>query len=342
MTQAVNRQWCLAARPTGAVREDHFRMRTVPVPVPGEGQFLVRTHYLSVAPVMRRYMIDGAGIEKAVEIGEVMLGRGAGVIVASNNPDWPVGTRVQGKLGWQDYAVADGAPGSLMFRVEQTAAPLSTALGVLGITGFTAYCALKDIGRPQTGETCVVSGAAGGVGSIAVQVARLMGCRVIGIAGSPEKCRMLTDDLGCDAAIDYRTEDVTARLRDLAPDGVDIFFDNVGGAVLDAVLPRLARYARVISCGRISQYLRDGPYALKNWEELGAKRALFQGFFVYDYEPLFAEAERVMAGWIADGRLTYREDVLTGLESMPKALIRLYEGRNMGKQIVKVVRDCDG
>lgn len=341
MTQEVNRQWCLAARPIGRpVKESDFDLTEGAIPRITDGEFLVRTRYLSVAPVMRNYMIDGAGIEKPLAIGDVMRGRGVGEIVESNNPSWPVGTVVQGKLGWQDYAVADGAPGSLMFPIRQKVAPIATGLGVLGMTGFTAYCALKDIGAPNAGETVVVSGALGGVGNIAVQLARLMGCRVVGIAGSDEKCHLLKDKLGCHATINYKRGQVEQDLQSAAPDGVDIFFDNVGGSILDAVLMHLNRYARIICCGRISEYLNDEPFRLRNWGQVGHMRARMQGFFVYDYEPMFEEAERVMADWIAAGELTYQEDRLEGLEMMPTALIRLYEGKNVGKQIVHVSGDA--
>jgi len=336
MLDKINRQWCVAAKPIGAVQESDFCLKESTAPEIGDGEFLVRAQYLSVAPVMRRYMIDGAGIEKPLDIGDVMIGRGVGVITESNNPDWPVGITVQGKLGWQDFSVHNGAADSLMFKVSQRAVPISTALGVLGMTGFTAYCALKDIGKPQKGDVAVVSGAMGGVGTIAVQVARLMGCRVIGIAGGSEKCAILKDKLGVDETIDYKSEDVSKALNSVAGEGVDIFFDNVGGPILDAVLEHINRGARVISCGRISQYLTEDSYALKNWHAIGAKRAIMQGFFVYDYHPMFAEAEQVMAAWIENGDLTYQEDALEGFDQMPKALIRLYEGKNMGKQIVKI------
>ncbi len=337
MSATTNRQWCLAERPIGRpVKESDFALKDGEVPAISGGEFLIRTRYLSVAPVMRNYMIDGAGIEAPLAIGDVMRGRGVGEIVESNNPAWPVGTVVQGKLGWQDYAVGTGAPGTLMFPIRQKVAPIATGLGVLGMTGFTAYCSLKDIGKPKQGETVVVSGALGGVGNIAVQLARLMGCRVIGIAGSDEKCRLLEDKLGCHATINYRNGRVDDDLKSVAPDGVDIFFDNVGGSILDAVLLHLNRYARIICCGRISEYLNDEPYRLRNWGEVGHMRAMMQGFFVYDYEPMFEEAERVMADWIAAGDLTYQEDRLEGLEMMPTALMRLYEGKNVGKQIVHI------
>ncbi|WND03492.1 NADP-dependent oxidoreductase [Temperatibacter marinus] len=336
MTSLMNKQWIKAATPKGAIQASDFALRSSPIPQVDAGQFLVQTHYLSVAPVMRRYLIDGAGIEAPLKIGDVMLGRGVGRIVESKSKAWPVGTFVQGKLGWQEYSLQSEGQTPLMYPVRQTTAPLSTALGVLGMTGYTAYCALKDIANPKEGEIALVSGAMGGVGSIAVQVARLMGCTVIGVAGTDEKCNTLTNELGCAAAINYKTDNLTEVLVRHAPKGIDVFFDNVGGEILDHALGNLAQYARIVSCGRISQYLNESPYSLENWGQIGAKRAKMQGFFVYDYEPLFAEAETVMAQWIAEGALHYREDILEGIEQMPHALMRLYEGKNIGKQIVKV------
>lgn len=341
MTGMTNRQWCVAKRPIGRpVELSDFSFEEASVPALSDGQFLIRTRYLSVAPVMRNYMVDGGGgLTKPLDIGAVMRGRGVGEIIDSKNDEWPVGTVVQGSLGWQDYCIADGRAGSLMFPIRQKVAPIATGLGVLGMTGFTSYCALKDIGMPKGGETIVVSGAMGGVGNIAVQVARLMGGRVVGIAGSDAKCDILTSKLGCAAAINYRDGNFQAQIEKAAPDGVDIFFDNVGGEILDHVLLNINRYARIISCGRISEYLKDEPYRLRNWEQIGKQLAKLQGFFVYDYEPMFAEAEDVMAGWIAEGKLTYQEDRLEGLEMMPTALMRLYEGKNVGKQIVHVSGD---
>jgi NADPH-dependent curcumin reductase CurA len=336
---AVNRQWVLAERPVGrAVRESDFRLVESPLPVPGPGEFLIRTMYLSVAPVMRMYMLDGAGIEKPLAIGEVMRGRGVGEVVASNHPDYDVGDHVQGKLGWQEYSVSDGSPYFMMYKVRQRLVPLSTAAGVLGMTGFTSYLGLVDIGQPKRGETVLVSGAAGGVGSNVGWIARNLGCRVVGIAGSAPKCRALTEHLGYDAAIDYRTEDVPSRIRELCPDGVDVFFDNVGGEILDHALGALNRYGRVVSCGRIAEYLKPAAegYRLRNWHRIGRQRATMRGFFIYDLAEHFPRAERQMAQWIAEGRMRPMEDVLEGLEQMPRALMRLYEGQNLGKQIVRL------
>jgi len=328
----------LASRPDPDVREENFRLESVPVPQPGAGEFLVRTLYLSLAPVMRMYMIDGAGIEKPLAIGETMRGRGVGEVVASRHPGYAVGDIVQGKLGWQEYSVSDGSPYYMMYKVHQRQVPFSTALGVLGITGFTAYLGLTRVGALKAGDTVVVSGAAGGVGSNCGFISRNLGARAIGIAGTDQKCRLLVDKLGYEAAINYRTEDVERRIGELCPGGVDLFFDNVGGAILDAGLAHIARYARVVLCGRISEYLKSGEehYCLRNWLRVGQQRARMEAFFIYDLEQHFAEAERVMAAWLAEGRMSWQEDVLEGIEQMPRALIRLYEGRNVGKQLVRV------
>jgi NADPH-dependent curcumin reductase CurA len=336
---AVNRRWVLAARPVDrAPRESDFRLEEAAVPVPGPGQLLVRTRYLSVAPVMRQYMIDGAGIEEPLAIGEVMRGRGAGEVVASNHPDWSPGDFVQAKLGWQEWSVIDDSPRFMAYRIRQRGLPLSTALGVLGLTGFTAYLGLVDLGTPRPGETVLVSGAAGGVGSNVGWIARNLGCRAVGIAGTADKCRVLTERLGYHAAIDYRRDDVPARLRELCPDGVDVFFDNVGGELLDHALEALNPYGRVVCCGRIAEYLKPAgeTYRLRNWHVIGRRNATMRGFFIYDLAEHFPRAERQLAQWIADGRLQWAEDVLEGIEQMPRALRRLYEGGNTGKQVVRV------
>ncbi|MDX2225000.1 MAG: NADP-dependent oxidoreductase [Rhodospirillaceae bacterium] len=338
----VNRQWTMAERPVDrTVRRSDFRMIERPIPDPQDGEFVIRVIYSSLAPVMRFYMLDGAGIEKPLEIGDVMRGRGVGQIVASRHPSFREGEIVQGKMGWQEYAVSDGSPYWMMYKVHQRIVPVSTALGVLGMTGFTAYFGLLDIGKPKPGETVLVSGAAGGVGSSVGQLAKIAGCRAVGIAGGAEKCRLLVDRLGYDAAIDYKNEDVAARIAAACPGGVDVYFDNVGGPILDAALARINKYARVVACGGISQYIAGSkePYPLRNAYLIGRMNALMQGFLIYDYEPRFPEAERDMAQWIKDGRLTYQEDVLDGFERLPEALIRLYDGNNRGKQLVRVSKD---
>jgi len=334
----VNRQWVIADRPIErAVRASDFRLVESPMPAPGPGEFLVRTLYLSVAPVMRQYMIDGAGIEKPLNIGQVMRGRGVGQVVASNHPGYHVGDCVQGKLGWQEYSVSDGSPYFMMYKIRQRLVPLSTAIGVLGVTGFTSYLGLVDIGQVKKGETVLVSGAAGGVGSNVGWIARNLGCRAIGIAGTSSKCWQLTATLGYDAAINYRVDDLPDKLRRLCPDGVDVFFDNVGGEILDHALGVLNRYGRVVCCGRIAEYLKSpgGTYRLRNWDAVGRQSATMRGFFIYDLADQFPRAERQMAQWIVEGRLHYLEDVLEGIEQMPRALIRLFEGYNTGKLMVR-------
>ncbi len=341
----INRQWLLADRPVGrGVLESDFRLVEAPVPVLAEGQLLVRTLYLSVAPVMRRYMLDGAAGEKPLALGEVMRGRGVGVVVESRNPRFAAGDFVQGKLGWQEFSISDGSPYYMMYRIQQRIAPLSTGIGVLGVTGFTSYLGLIDVGQLREGDRVLVSGAAGGVGSSLGQIARLCGAsRVVGIAGTAEKCRMLTETLGYDAAIDYRAEDLDARIGELFPEGVDLFFDNVGGTTLDTVLKHLAQDARIVLCGRISEYLGDEeqPYVLKNYQRLHKACATMRAFFIYRHEDDFPRAEAAMAKWIAEGKLIAAEDILEGLEQMPRALIRLYTGENHGKQLVRVDPDAE-
>jgi NADPH-dependent curcumin reductase CurA len=335
-----NRRWVLADRPVGReVRESDFALETQPVPDLRDGEFLVRTLYLSVAPVMRHYMLQGGAGERPLQFGEVMRGRGVGVVVASRNPRFAPGEFVQGKLGWQEYSVSDGSPYFMMYKIEQRIAPLSTGIGVLGVTGFTSYLGLMHIGQLQRGDRVLVSGAAGGVGSSVAQIAKHHGAsRVVGIAGSAEKCRMLVERLGYDAAIDYRREDLQTRLGELLPEGFDVMFDNVGGETLDTALLHLRMDARVVLCGRISEYLGDEeqPYALRNYQRLHKRYGSLRGFFIYRLESMFPAAERAMAEMIHAGALTHAEDVLEGLERMPEALIRLYSGANRGKQLVRV------
>jgi NADPH-dependent curcumin reductase len=338
----INLQWRLRARPQGAVQAQDFELIEGALPQIGPGEILCETAYLSVAPVMRLYMLNATAIEPPLAIGDVMHGRGVGTVIASRHPDFAIGDSVQGRFGWQQYARLSGDAAALTFKVTQRAAPISTALGPLGMTGWTAWVGLKEIGRLQAGQTLVVSGAAGGVGSIVGPVAANLGAPAIGIAGSDEKCAMLVERLGYRAAINYRTENVEARLRELCPDGINVFFDNVGGPILDAALANLAQYGRVVLCGRISQYLlgAEETYRLANWGAVGAKRGAMEAFFIYDYASHFAEAEQTMAGWIAHGTLPFAEHISDGIETMPKALISLFEGTNRGKRLVRVKADA--
>ncbi len=334
----MNAQWVLAARPVGAVKESDFRLIESPLRALVEGEFRIEVLYLGVAAVMRGYMLNSEKFERPLEIGDVMHGRGVGRIVESRHPDWRVGEIVHGKMGWQRYAIADGSPYYLMFKVRQRVVPVSTALGVLGLTGFTSYLGLVDVGAVKAGDKVLVSGAAGGVGSNVGQIARNLGAEAVGIAGSPEKCALLTKSLGYRAAIDYKAENVEQRIGELFPNGLDVFFDNVGGMILDVGLAHLSRHARVILCGAISQYINgvEQPYALKNAFAIFKKMARMEAFFIYEMGERFEHAEAQLADWIASGKLNYQEDILEGLEQMPTALIRLFEGRNVGKQLVRV------
>jgi len=334
-----NRQWVLAARPVAAVRASDFRLVETPLRALEEGEFRIEVLYLGVAAVMRGYMLNSEKFERPLEIGDVMHGRGVGRIVESRNSAWRVGEIVHGKMGWQQYAIADGSPYYLMYKVHQRVAPISTALGVLGLTGFTAYLGLVDVGAVKAGDRVLVSGAAGGVGSNVGQIARNLGAEAVGIAGSTKKCTLLTQQLGYRAAINYREESTERRIEELLPEGLDVFFDNVGGEILDAGLAHLRRHARVVLCGAISQYI-DGverPYALRNAFSIFKKMARMEAFFIYEMAEHFARAEAQLADWIAADKLQYQEDILEGIENMPSALIRLFEGRNVGKQLVRLV-----
>jgi NADPH-dependent curcumin reductase CurA len=322
-----------------AVRASDFRLVETPLRALEEGEFRIEVLYLGVAAVMRGYMLNSEKFERPLEIGDVMHGRGVGRIVESRNSAWRVGEIVHGKMGWQQYAIADGSPYYLMYKVHQRVAPISTALGALGLTGFTAYLGLVDIGAVKAGDRVLVSGAAGGVGSNVGQIARNLGAEAVGIAGSAEKCMLLTQQLGYRAAINYREESTERRIGELLPEGLDVFFDNVGGEILDAGLAHLRRHARVVLCGAISQYI-DGverPYALRNTFSIFKKMARMEAFFIYEMAEHFARAEAQLADWIAADKLHYQEDILEGIENMPSALIRLFAGRNVGKQLVRLV-----
>jgi NADPH-dependent curcumin reductase CurA len=342
MKNDVNRQWLLAGRPdetNPVVLEQHFTYRESPRPEIGPGQFLVRSMYLSVDPAMQGWMRQLAEYMAPMKIGDVMLGRAVGRIVESNHPDYPVGELVYGVFGWQDYYVSDGRDrnGAPVSRPPRDAAPLSV-LGALGTTGLTAYFGLFDIGRPVPGDTVLVSGAAGAVGSLAGQLARIAGCRVIGTAGGPKKCEWVVKELGFDACIDYRTEKVADRLAALAPGGIDVFFDNVGGPVMEAALVHLAMKARVALCGGIAGYTKliPGP---ANYMQLVARRARMEGFLVVDYVSRWPEGIARMRRWIADGRLKETHSVADGFDKAPAALIGLFSGANLGKQVVKIADD---
>ncbi len=338
------RQWVLARRPDGAATVEDFNLESVPVPKIGDGEVLLKTLYLGVAPVMLRYMTNETSFERPMEIGDVMIGRGVGRVVASRNPRFGIGEVWQAKLGWREFAVIDDDPYYMPFRMRHTDLPLSHGISTLAMSGFTALIGMREIGAVAPGDRVLVSGAAGGVGSQAGFVARALGAdHLVGIAGGPEKCRLLTDRLGYGAAIDYKNDDVPARLDELFPDGVDVFFDNVGGTLLDEVLGRIRRRARVVICGRISEYLLppDQCHRYRNINCIGLRDAKMESFFVYDYVEHFPDYETQLAEWIRDGRARPLEDILEGLEQMPAALISLYEGANAGVRVVRIDPDTD-
>ena len=331
---AGNRHWRLVARPRGLPLATDWEFGVGPVPEPADGEFLVRVLYVSLDPAMRGWMNDGRSYVPPVGIGEVMRAVGVGRVVASRHPDFTAGDHVSGVFGVQDYAISDGRG---IIRVATEAASLPRYLSVLGVPGMTAYFGLLEIGRPVAGETVVVSAAAGAVGQLVGQIAKIKGCRVVGIAGGAEKCRFIVEELGFDAAVDYKSEDVRAALRERCPDRVDVYFDNVGGEILDTVLTRLARHARVVLCGSISQYNNQGPArGPANYMALLVDRARMEGFVVFDFARRYAEATRELAAWLADGRLKSVEHVVTGMEHFPETLLKLYSGANFGKLILSV------
>ncbi len=330
----VNRQWILRKRPAGDIVPGDLELVSGPVPTPGPGEALVRNIYLSLDPTNRIWMSDMDQYMPPVEIGDVMRGGTIGVVEASNNPDLQVGDIVQpAALGWQDYVVT---PMAQKLPVSPQA-PILAWMSALGMTGMTAYFGLLDIGEPQPGETVVVSAAAGAVGSIVGQIAKLKGCRVVGLAGSDEKCAWVVDDLGFDACINYRTEDVLEALRRECPKGIDVYFENVGGEILDAVLTLVNVGARIPLCGLISTYNAEGPvpgpYMFRN---VLMKRVLIKGFIIIDYFARAGEFMADMTKWVAEGKVKWRVDVAEGLENAPEILQRLFTGANTGKLVVQI------
>jgi NADPH-dependent curcumin reductase len=331
---AVNHQVRLAARPTGLPDASTWELTTEPVPKPESGEFIVKVSHLSIDPAMRGWMNDVPSYVPPVEIGAVMRALGVGRVMASEHPDFAVGDHVSGVFGVQEFARSDG---SGVTKVDPSLAPLETYLGALGMTGLTAYFGLLDVGRLKDGETVVVSGAAGAVGSVAGQIAKLRGCRVIGIAGGPEKCGWIVDELGFDAAIDYKSEDVRRALPGHTPDRVDLYFDNVGGEVLDAVLTRLALGARIVICGGISQYNAQQARGPSNYLALIPARASMTGFLVFDYVARYPEAISELAGRLREGKLVSREQVVEGgVQAFPETLLKLFAGENVGKLVLAV------
>jgi NADPH-dependent curcumin reductase CurA len=335
MRAKVNRQWRLAARPVGFIKESDFEWREETVPTPGEGEILVRNIFLSLDPANRGWVSEVKSYVPPVAIGEVMRGITIGVVEQSHHADFQAGDIVLGILGWQDYAVSNGA--GLTRLPKDPSLPLTTHLGLFGIIGPTAYFGLLEVGKPKAGETLVVSAAAGAVGSLVGQIGKIKGCRVVGIAGTDEKCNWIKETLGFDAAIDYKNEPVRKRLQKHCPDGIDVFFDNVGGEILDAVLGLISVRARLVICGMISHYNATkpvpGPY---NFVSILTQRARVEGFIILDYMNRFQEAYEDLARWLAEGKIQYRVDVVDGLENAPRAINKLFNGSNKGKLIIKV------
>jgi NADPH-dependent curcumin reductase CurA len=331
---ATNHQFRLAARPVGMPKHTDWKYTEEPVREPGDGEFLVKILYISLDPAMRGWINEGRSYVPPVGIGEVMRAGAAGRVIESKNDKFAVGDHVVGAFGLQEYALSNG---SGVTKVDTRIAPLPVYLGTLGMPGMTAYFGLLDIGQPKPGETVVVSAAAGAVGSVVGQIAKLKECRVVGIAGGPQKCQYVVNDLGFDAAIDYKREDVSVALRKHCPKGIDIYFDNVGGDILDAALAQLNRGARIPLCGAISQYNNpekmQGP---KNYLSLLINRATMKGFIVFDFADRYPEAASQMAGWLIGGKLKSREDIVEGLQTFPDTFLKLFKGENFGKLLLKV------
>ena len=327
-----NRQWLLAKRPVGMVKESDFELHSAPIPTPGEGQVRVHIRWLAFEPAMRGWMEDRPNYIPPVAIGEIMRGMMVGEVVESRLDGYAPGDLVTGMTGWQEWAIGDRG-----LRKLPPGTDPRLALSVLGITGITAYFGLLDVGKPVDGDVVVVSGAAGATGSVVGQIAKRKGCRVVGIAGGGEKCAWLTDKAHFDAAIDYKSEDVGARLSELCPDGIDVFFDNVGGPVLDEALARIARGARIVICGAISRYNAEkAPPGPSNYYRVVPQRGRIEGFVVMDFFHRYAEAAADLTKWVADGSIVWEADVQKGFENAPKTLRRLYTGANFGKQLLEL------
>lgn len=338
MKTGINRQFRLAVRPIGDIKASDFEYREESIPSLTDGAVLVRTIYLSLDPTNRIWMSDMPQYMPPVEIGQVMRGIAIGVVEESKNPNFQRGDLVSGMLGWQDYTIVPENNISSLSRLPHPLPyPLTAFLGPLGSTGWTAYFGLLDIGQPKAGETVVVSAASGAVGSVVGQIAKIKGCRVVGITGSDEKCRWLTQELGFDAAINYKTADLETELAQSCPDGIDVYFDNVGGSILDAVLTKINLFARIPLCGLISTYNATepvpGPY---NYNQILMKRARVQGFIILDYFSRISEAVTDIGEWLNQGKIKYALEIVEGLENAPSAILKLFDGNKKGKLAVKV------
>lgn len=333
----TNHQFRLAARPQGLPKRTDWKYTEEPVRDPGPGEVLVKTLYMSLDPAMRGWMNEGRSYIAPVGIDEVMRAGGVGRVIASQNPAFAVGDHVTGVLGIQEYALVNEQAAKGLTKVDPKLAPLPVYLAALGVTGLTAYFGLLEVGQAKAGDTVVISGAAGATGMSAGQIAKIKGCRAVGIAGGPEKCAYIVKELGFDAAIDYKNEDVMEGLRKHCPQGIDVYFDNVGGDILDAALANLARHARVVVCGAISQYnTTTGIKGPSNYLSLLVNAARMEGFVVFNYQSRYGEAAREMAGWMMQGKLKSKEDIVEGFQSFPDTLLKLFRGENLGKLMIKV------
>jgi NADPH-dependent curcumin reductase CurA len=329
----ANRQVLLQSRPEGAPGPENFELVEAAIPAAGPGQVLRRTIWLSVDPYMRGRMSEAKSYAEPARLGQPMVGATVSQVVESNSPRFAPGDFVLGYDGWQDYGAGDA---KYLRALDPALAPVSYALGVLGMPGLTAYVGLLDIGQPKSGETVVVSAAAGAVGSIAGQIAKVLGCRVVGTAGSDEKCAFVTNDLGFDACINYKSSDLDAALSQACPNGIDVYFDNVGGAMLDAVLRRINVHARIPMIGLISQYNDTTPAPGPNLGPILTNRALLRGMIISDHQHRTPDFLRDMSQWLSEGKIHYREDIVTGLENAVTAFLGLFTGENVGKRVVKV------
>jgi len=330
----MNRKFLLAARPVGMPKRTDWTLVEAPVEEPPDGELLVKLLYISLDPAMRMWINDGRSYVPPVAIGEVMRALGVGIVTESRNPRFAVGDHVSGVFGVQEYALTDGRR---VTKVDPQMAPLPKFLSVFGMPGLTAYFGLLDTGQPKPGEMVVVSAGAGAVGAVVGQIARIKYCHVVGIAGGEEKCRYIVQELGFDAAIDYKSEDVRKALRQHCPEGIDVYFDNVGGTILEASLAQIRMHARIVICGAISQYNNSGPApGPRNYMSLLTNRAMMKGMLVMDYFDRYPEALKEMATWAASGKLKSREDIVEGIETFPDTLLKLFHGTNSGKLILKV------
>jgi NADPH-dependent curcumin reductase CurA len=329
----TNRQWRLERRPEGQFRDDDVTLDEQPIPEPGDGEALVRVRYLSMDPTLRGQMVQDGYVPK-MELGSVVRGLGIGEVVASNDDRYAEGDLVTGMTGWQEWAIADEGDRRMQVLPEGTD-PLD-AIGLFGPTGLAAYFGMLRVGEPVEGDTVLVSGAAGATGSVAGQIAKAHGCRVVGTAGSDEKCRAVVEEYGFDACINYRDEDLRARVRETCPDGIDVFFDNVGGDVLEVALNNLALHARIVICGAISQYDGGAPRGPRNYMQLVIRRAKMQGFLVFDFADEYQQAISDLARWVNEGRLRADVDVIEGFAQVPTAFRRLFTGDKRGKNAVRL------